>query len=384
MRLWKGNTGPCMQVVHFCFALGAFIAPIIAKYFISEDRGQSIENSTIASTSNSTEDNGQSNFKFAYWITSTIFLPTLLAFIYFAVKLEFIGYKENMKLSANKTKKCLNDKETELDMDTLPTRSATAVGTKDGCSTEKENFSRDDPDLVSTPPKNETGKYKFVLLILLAIFMFVYVGLEVCFGSLIFTVVVTGVLNFSKSQGTQIQSLFWGTFAFGRIFSILLVVCKVRSSVMISMNLVGSLVAATIMVVFVHNTLAIWLGSAVLGCSYSSIYPTVMTWMSENTKATGVATAILVTGGVLGDVILPAAVGGLVASTSPDILFYMTFVGIILSVVIVVFMFLTAHVRRSELRGYLHVSDVSVKEETVKLMDEYLDESLAVNQSKNL
>lgn len=378
MRLWKDNTGPCMQVVHFSFAFGAFVAPIIAKYFISEDEDE-MDNSTTASTatnsSTSTDGDSQSNFKFAYWITSVIFLPTLIAFVYFAVKLEFLGYKKKAKLPATQTSKRCNDKEIEFEMDRLPAKSEAVAGTTGDCSTEKENTSQKEQDFVSTRrTESQTIRYKFIILLLVSTFMFVYVGLEVCFGSLIFTVVVTGALDFSKHQGALIQSLFWGTFAFGRVFSILLVFCKVRSSVMMSMNLLGSFVAAAIMVVFTHNVTAIWLGSAALGCSYSSIYPTAMTWMSENVKATGIATSFLVIGGVLGDITLPAALGALVANVSPDSLFYLTFVGMVVSGMIVVSMFWTAHLKRKEQKDGLRVSAVSFRDEAMKLMDENSDE----------
>ena len=40
--------------------------------------------------------------------------------------------------------------------------------------------------------------------------------------------------------------------------------------------------------------------------SYASVYPTTMTWMSETVEATGIATAILVTGRTLGDIAISA------------------------------------------------------------------------------
>ena len=37
MRLWGDKVGPCMQMLHFAWALGAFFAPLISKPFISEE-----------------------------------------------------------------------------------------------------------------------------------------------------------------------------------------------------------------------------------------------------------------------------------------------------------------------------------------------------------
>ena len=36
MRLWGEKSGPCMQFLHAAFALGAFLAPLISKPFITD------------------------------------------------------------------------------------------------------------------------------------------------------------------------------------------------------------------------------------------------------------------------------------------------------------------------------------------------------------
>ncbi len=84
-------------------------------------------------------------------------------------------------------------------------------------------------DEVQNHKLNQSLIFKITVLSWLFIFMFVYVGLEVAYGNLFFTVAVTGPLQLSKLQVTVIQSLFWGTFAFTRIISIVLALFNVRS-----------------------------------------------------------------------------------------------------------------------------------------------------------
>ena len=340
------------------------------------------------------------NFKIAYWISAATFLPTLIAYVYFAAKFDFVVVKDTKSAVTD-----LPDVEDggvvgngevkEIEMESLsvePADNSKEVNdsNSEGESSEKEELifekssrkkkvaAENIEKVILSTKATQLTRYKYTILLLLATFMFVYVGLEVAYGSLIFTAVVLGVLDFSKQQASLIQSLFWGTFAFGRLFSIVLVFLKVRSSVMICMNLTGSLVAALIMISFAHSSPAIWLASTVLGASYSSIYPTAMTWMSENLEATGLATAILITGGVLGDIILPAIVGALIASVSPDMLFYLTFVGVIISGAIAAPMFWIAHRKkrfeceRSPSKSKIfEVSDnCTTREEKLKLMEE--------------
>ncbi len=304
-----------MQVLHSAYAVGAFVAPLIAREFISTKNEGTSNCTEIINTTSTTEGIGgcynnistndtmasHSRFQDAYWISASLFFPPLLGFVFFAIRYDILRHrclKKNPSLSsANTTTVAVNkgfeesdeenDHEEDKGMDELP-----SLVLHDN---EEEN-SQTRPsheDEVQNHKLNQSLIFKITVLSCLFIFMFVYVGLEVAYGNLIFTVAVTGPLQLSKLQGTVIQSLFWGTFAFTRIISIVLALFNVRSSIMICGNLFGSVLAATIMVFFTHNAVAIWLGSAVLGMSYASIYPTVMTWMSQTVEATGKATAVL-------------------------------------------------------------------------------------------
>ena len=382
MRLWRDKAGPCMQILHFCFAFGAFIAPLIARRFVTETDDSPAMNSSMYSNKSFTcaefsglndttsvsldsltleefvMDNFTSCFEminetcstlgktntlitvtddcaisysgtdntdtvfvpiaWAYWIASGFFLPSLLAFIYFSATKEL-----KKKCLRRKTMVVINSEETTEEEERL---------------TDKE-----------TKPKKSFKQpvwYLLVLFTLLFFFMLLYVGLEVAYGSLIFTVAVKGELNFSKSDAAVLTALFWGTFAFTRLISVLLAVIKVRSSVMMAGNLSGSFLASLVLVFYPHNATAVWIGSAVLGASYASIYPTTMTWMSENTVATGKATSVLVAAGTIGDISIPSIVGVIVAKVSPDSLLYITFSGIVVSAILVSILFLVARLYR--------------------------------------
>ena len=388
MRLWGDKSGPCMQVLHFCFAFGAFLAPLIAKDFINDEQESdgmesnkiitaicdSFLNSTSDITSgfdlndyipyvnetdcfqllydvchnvsdvvvhdytsvdsavtncslkfNTTSGNSElidtSRFKYAYLISSTFFILPLLAFIYYALRYEILSksYCRKQEIEVQ----ILNEEDKDEEIEKPQPKPKV-----------KQSMSRG------------TVVYTVVLFTLLFLFMFIYVGMEVSFGSLILTVAVKGELNFDKQQAAVLQSVFWGTFAFTRLVSVSLVLLHVRSSVMICGNLSGSLLASIIMIFYPHNVTAIWIGTAVLGMSYASIFPTTMTWMSENAKATGKATAVLNTAGTVGDLTIPTAFGALVAQVSPDSLIYGTFVGVVISICIVSALFLIACLQR--------------------------------------
>ena len=285
-------------------------------------------------TTTTSNTDPSTDFKYAYFIAASLFLPALIAFIYYSFRQECIG-RCCTKLKVARRK------------------SAHVLKNINALSSEKK---------INKPPLS----YTIVLFTLLFSFLFLYVGLEAGFGSLIFTVAVKGRLCFAKDTAAVLQSVYWGTFCFTRMFSVIFAILQVRASVMIGGNLFGSFVASLIMIFYIDNAMAIWIGSAVLGMSYASIFPTVMTWMSENAKATGKATAVLVTAGTVGDITLPAVMGAIVAQVSPESLFYFTFVGVIISAGTAAIMFLTACLqkqRQSSVRGrkvvvkYKHLDD---------------------------
>ena len=389
-----------MQILHFSWSFGAFIAPLIAKCFfreVSDDKkndtmynltcsdiwtnSSTVTESTTAiptapgvdydcfltfietcknltnslyyyyyvdepnladyncTMTTSPTSEAPTDFIFAYFIAASLFLPSLVAFIFYAVRRECLG-KCCSKLAIARRQSELKDMH-KMD---------------DAASDYEEEFGK--PPLCFT----------ILFFSQLFCFMFLYVGLEAGFGSLIFTVAVTGQLGFLKSTAAVLQSVYWGTFCFTRMISVTCALFGVRASIMIMGNLFGSFIASLIMIFYIHNALAIWIGSAVLGMSYASIFPTTMTWMSENTKATGKAIAVLVTAGTVGDITLPAVMGVMVAKVSPDSLIYVTFIGVIISAATAAVMFLTACLQKRRLRAAMQCDIVpthTVKYETL-------------------
>ena len=386
MRLWGDKSGPCMQFLHAAFAFGAFIAPLIAKPFIQDidDFEENNYNTSLVSCNNLTSPcNNQSTvecvcsdvvttacnetssgdveiyynmssnnscsvfakqeneevtlrFGWAYWISAIFMVIPLLAFVYYAVKYDFTSLFR-VTVWTQETEEGLI---IEVDQETA----------------DEGGVENSDDDEYSSSNKMFTPRtYKYPAFIILFFFMMCYVGSEVSYGSLLFTYAVEGRLNFDKQTAANVTAVFWGFFAFTRLFSVILALFKVRASIMISMNLSGSLIAILILVILPHNHIAIWIASAVLGASFASVYPTTMTWMSEHLPVSGKATAVLVAGGNLGDIFVPSAIAALIGNVNTDLFVYCIFVLVVLSAVVVTVLFaitaLYQRRHRSQLKG---------------------------------
>ena len=252
-----------------------------------------------------------SQFGWAYWISAMILIIPLLAFNYFTVRYNITDY---WKKRTSQEEETTEDRDDQVLLKDLSVTHATS-----------KEFT----------PKT----YKYPAFIFLFCFMLCYIGSEHSYGSLVFTYAVKGRLQFDKQTAATLTAVFWGLFAFARFFSVILALLKVRSSVMMTMNVSGSAVAILILLILPHNHIAIWITSALLGASFASIYPTTMTWLSEHLPVSGKTTAAIVAGGNLGDILIPSGIAALVGNVNPEYFVYCIFVLIILSTVLIALLF---------------------------------------------
>lgn len=356
MSIWKNkDSGPIFQLIHFTFAIGAFLAPIIARHFITDDQSAQSNNVTITciellnhstdmyndecyrqmiTNCTSMEGSGMmdlvvlndchnivtvsTTFRYAFWVASIPLLPSLIGLIYYAIKEQCCCDLRQLMMAAKRSKNDTNIKD--------------------------ESDKKDDIDEKDQPLSYpDTIVYKSTLLILLFTLILLYVGAEVTYGTYIFAYAVKSDLNFSKEKATIISSVFWGTFAFFRFFSITLSLCKVSPSIMLTTNLTGSLIASLIVVIGATNEIAMWIGSALLGISFASIYPNIVNWLIRHGPATGKATSVLSAGAVIGDMSLPVLVGVLIDKVGPISLCYFTLANIIVCCVTFAALFVIAY-----------------------------------------
>ena len=382
MRLWGEKSGPCMQLLHAAFAVGAFIAPLIAKPFITDiTDSQEHHNTSLVFNVSCTEDcNGSSNdsssvecvcidsiseacnttrkgvinlyydvysnqsncsviegetlslqYGWAYWIAAMFLFVPLLPFVYFAVRYDLT---QCFKTKVNRVQQEVDTGEVE----DLLEESEETINDTDTTSKSEEFVEESNKSSSSESANLKT--YKYPAFFLLFLFMLFYVGSEISYGSLLFTFAVKSRLSFDKQTAASVTAVFWGPFAFARLLSVVLALFKVRASVMMSLNVTGSVTAILILSVFPHNRIAVWITSALLGASFASIFPTAMTWMSEHLPVSGKGTAVLNAGGNIGDIAIPSAVAALIGNVHPDSFVYSVLSLIVLSTTVLILLFL--------------------------------------------
>ena len=274
LQLWGDSSGPYLQALHFFFAIGATLAPIVANPFIidfNETNTTETFNINVTTTAGtlhidmnnntSSSSSGQSAFPevaWAYIIGGIYCMMISMVFVFFA-----IFFRSLINISEQK--------------DTI---------------------------------KNEGLQFRMQMITMLFIFFLLYVGMEVTFGVYIFTF-ASSYLGYSKEAASALNAVFWGGFCVGRFLAIFAARLLSTTS-LIRLDLIGGLLfsIALFCTVYLHwISEMVWIATAGFGAFIASIFPCGVAWGEQYITINGRMASALVVGGALGEMILPLIVG---------------------------------------------------------------------------
>ncbi|KAM9840377.1 sodium-dependent glucose transporter 1 isoform 2-T2 [Aulostomus maculatus] len=272
LNTWGEQAGPYMQALHFSFAAGAFVSPIIAKLLF----GPNVNSSSTATLTNFTPPvtTGQAtkapdaHMIIRYIHSGSSTLRSMWAYIVigsFVLLISFLFFVLSFR----------------------------------------SNMSRDKARTSSAKPL--VARHHTALVTLLFFFFFAYVGAEVAYGSFIFTF-AKDYAHMHQSQAAGLNSLFWATFAACRGLAIFFAACMYPGT-MILLSLVGSTVSSLLLCLFSQEKVVLWVCTGLYGASMSTTFPSGISWLEQYTTVTGHTAAAFVVGAALGEMVLPALLG---------------------------------------------------------------------------
>ena len=380
MKLWQDEAAPFLLIADFAFTLGALTAPLLAQPFLLDadavswpchalfsmfSEGEySLECRRAANTScapfrddlntsvshrvlmqhNCIHDmlqNGTETYHVAYWIAAVPWLLCYLAFFYVSLTREGCFNWNRHPRKGCDGEVCPVENKDVVTMVVMEMGEG-PLGPK-SVSTSPRHHRVDFKHHPSNLLPRRVVAYRVSSYIVLFFFVMTYYGLLVTFGNLVFTFAVEGA-RFSKAQAADLNSLFWGSYTFARLLSVLLLLLGAPPLLMMATNVAGSFFSLLPMVLLPGDgdhtpTMVIWIGTAALGASMTSILPTTLTWLAQQVEVTGKVTAVVVAGAALGDMILPAVAEEIMAATSPRALLYFALVDVVIAGVLVGILF---------------------------------------------
>ena len=176
------------------------------------------------------------------------------------------------------------------------------------------------------------GKANWFLVVLVAAFLFLYVGAEVAYGGWVYTYAITLGLS-SVTIAAYLTSFFWGSLTLGRLLSIPLT-ARLHPKALLSGALAGCLLSLAVLIIGQNSSAALWVGTIGLGLSMSVIFPTTLALAEDTLSLSGKMTSYFFIGASLGGMSIPWLIGQLFEDIGPVVTMLIILATMLLAVVI--------------------------------------------------
>lgn len=173
------------------------------------------------------------------------------------------------------------------------------------------------PPLQADSKNQSAGHTSYRLILLIALFLFLYVGAEVSFGGWIYTYTVALKLS-NAPTAAYLTSAFWGSLTLGRLSAIPLSV-RLRPRMIMLADLAGCLLSVAVIMLWPGSFAATLTGTIGLGFSMASIFPTTLALAERRMTITGRVTGWFIVGASSGSMLLPWLIGQFFETTGPRI-----------------------------------------------------------------
>ena len=318
--LWGKENGPFMQALHFAFGLGCFHAPLLAKPFllelISADNSSSVfgghgfggghssdpnsnhflPNGTVLDTSGDFIDAGESPIEaftvddvalgVPYGVIGAFMLINCIIFTYLYIEYrETKPHPSRMISSSSGTTGSLAVIDSEHNLKGSSCANGTVIVKTNSTST------------------------RYIIISLATLFMHVYCGLELAFGTLITSYAVKCDLHLDKSTGAVMASVYWAFFTFFRLFAIFFAdIIGAEKNIYFNFSLIAA--SNLLLIPFGDsNVYALWAGIILMGLGTSSIWASIFGFLEDYFPVTSGMTAAFSVAACLGQSIMPFIVG---------------------------------------------------------------------------
>ena len=158
-------------------------------------------------------------------------------------------------------------------------------------------------------------RMNYSLLWGIVIFMMLYVGAEVSFGSWIYTYGLGK--GISEVNAAYLTSVFWGAFTLSRLMSIPVGARVLPGRILIA-SFIGALLSLGLIFFWPDRQLSIWIGSFGFGFSIAPVFPTMLTFAGNRMAITGRVTGYFFLGATAGGMSLPWFIGQFIEKIGPQ------------------------------------------------------------------
>lgn len=330
LHLWGKEATPFMQCLQSMFGFGALIAPVVLVPFLVETDDEN-------GVSNSNGKNETSGEVFhpediqlvypytivsAYLIINSIYMLTC-----------YCMYPETTPHPSRAREESSHEnsiRTPESDQQSVINRSESSdhkgqddeeplMPVLDCCNSITTESEQQQP-----PVEDPSHRFwRIVTVCITLLFMHIYLGLEITFGSYLTAFAVKCKLHLSKAYGAFLTTVYWTSFTLFRLLTILYI-----DYTGIGVNIAGSIVMVLISNAFLlphgdESLAMLWTGIILIGIGTSSIFACMFGFLEQYFEVTSMISALMIMSAVLGEFTFPAVISRFIEST-PAIFLWVT------------------------------------------------------------
>ncbi|KAL4227343.1 hypothetical protein ACF0H5_012787 [Mactra antiquata] len=304
-KIWGADGGPFLQLVHAIFAVGGVLSPLLAKPFLMKTTydgsttnlssctimngmnssmntsdSNLLENTTNQSNNNTCSSFLSTDVQYAYMITGGIVISSSLTFLMLTVR----NYRIEKK--------------------------------KDAVAS---------PKTTDTDKGNKLSRLKITQVCLLLVISYLATSMIDLFPSLLTTFMMSE-LDWTQQSAATLTSIFFIAYGVGNFINIFTLLRVSTTKVILASYGCGLIALACLVVgVFTDIRIIIWISVAFFAVSFSSILPTLYTWIQNHvTPITSTISSSLLVFGSLGVMVNPVLMGYLMDNVSTLWFLYMS------------------------------------------------------------
>ena len=305
----SATMGPWLQLMHFAFALGAFLGPLLLA--VSEATSPRLaDHSGLAA---------QHSYDAAFYVTAVICM-FVAAFVW-AMKSprkrgdeggEQHGGVE-VAAAASVTNGSAAGEPLPLALQT-PQAGADGSGAAVGASGATAALAA-----VEQPSQSlldvHVPREIWVNVVLVSALLFVYVGVETGFGGFITSYGVIA-LGMTESEGQLLASAYWAAIMVGRLAAVW-VSSRLKPAAYLGGLMAGCVAASILLLIGQSHVGVVWIGAVLFGAAMSAVFPTALAFAESCFPVRGSHATAFIVGSATGEMLLPAIIATLIGA-GPD------------------------------------------------------------------
>ena len=247
-----------MHALHFTFGLGAFLGSFLSRPFVFNEKDASYDQTNVFLSQ------GKWTIRTLYPLVGLYGLLSATGFIFYFITNHNHDYDPLMK---------------------------------------------EDKDPIAGNNSKVPTKKNISIVTLMSVIFFLYVGIEVTFGTFIALSSVKSSLAVSRAEGSDVTAVFWGTFAATRGLAILLAIVAQPGLIMWGSYSVCIIGAAVLSTMAHYSSTALYIGTSLMGVGMASIFATGFLWTERRISISSKVSAAFIISSSLGAKVFPVMIG---------------------------------------------------------------------------